>query len=140
MKKYFRMELRIGEENKYYTDYTENENTLFLSVLYSGTGVISIDKHTLEGYIANDYIIGEIGNEYVAIIVFNYNNQEELCFEIQIKREDFELPGHYLLKCSDYEDEYATLNIMNQIKKENFALLQGDIDNAKKLCSDIFLI
>ena len=137
MKKYFRVEVRIGEKSNY---FDSDDSHLYLSLFYTGTGVISIDEHTIEGHISNDYILGAIGEESVAFIIFDFEEEEEMCFKLSIKEENFSVPGRYCLRLHENDNIYAIISIEEKIKNADLTALQNDISRTKEMCSEIFLI
>jgi len=120
MKKYFEIELRIGniEEHK-------NENTNY----YFGNGALSIENNKIEGYVGCDYLEGGFDNNILLLKLYDFDMNEIMTFTVEIQEEDFTFPNIFSLLSLEYEDEYAILDVKSKSKvpKEECILQAKDM-------------
>ncbi len=100
---------------------------------YLSNGIIDIKDDTFEGYLTDDYIVGEYKNGKIRVTLFikelNINGifQESDIFEREVLnfeslKVDFELPKKYTLYCID-EGKMLEIDFIqkkNDMKKEEF--------------------
>lgn len=116
MKKYFEIRMRI----------LKRKENLHEILLLDENGHIAIENDKIEGYMAFDYISGEINGE-VATFKINFFDREE-SFDFSI--EEFFIPETFELDLDDY---FMELKISKYIKNK-YLDIEGSIRIAKQHC------
>ena len=114
MKKlYYKIELRIGEWVLY-----EEENEEYGELYYFSDGYMIFTDDSFEGYLTNDILFGDIGeNNELYLELLDFDEEEQLQFlSFSGHVEDIELPGAYTLIGLSEQEKFAAIKFVEPIK------------------------
>ncbi len=132
MKKiYYKIELRIGEW------VLHEEDVEYGELYYFSDGYMIFTDDSFEGYLTNDALFGEIGenNElYLELLDFD-NKKQFLSFSGHF--EDIELPGAYALAGLSDQKKFAAIKFVELVKDSS---KQEEIEKELERVKQIYFI
>lgn len=133
MKKlYYKIELRIGKWVLY-----EEDDEEYGELYYFSDGYMIFTDDSFEGYLTNDFLFGDIGeNNELYLELLNFDNEKQfLSFSGHF--EDIELPGAYALAGLSDQKKFATIKFVELVKDSS---KQEEIEKELQRVKQIYFI
>ena len=132
MKKiYYKIELRIGEW------VLHEEDVEYGELYYFSDGYMIFTGNSLEGYLTNDILYGDIGeNHELYFELLDYDDEKKfLSFSGHF--EDIELPGAYTLACLSEHGKFGAIKFVEKVKD---SVKKKEIEQELKRVKQIYSI
>lgn len=111
MKKlYYKIELRIGEWVLY------EENVEYGELYYFSDGYMIFTEDSFEGYLTNDILFGDIGENHELYLELLDFDDEKQFLSFSGHFEDIELPGAYTLAEVSSRKKFSTIKFVELVK------------------------